>query len=111
MGRDRRGTARILVAATSACLAALSTVPRVRAADEAAGPGAPRVIHDPAYFRDQVLPLLERHCMGCHDAGDMQNKSRHRLERRTQVDGKPAWTEEGVRRNYEMLVRLLDARQ
>jgi len=37
------------------------------------------VVHDPQLFREEVLPLLERECIGCHDAGDPDNRSKHRL--------------------------------
>src|SRR5439155_5309560 len=47
-------------------------------------------------------------CLGCHDAADKANKTRHRLERRGK-DGK--WQDDVVQRNYEMYARLLDARQ
>src|SRR5262245_29082694 len=36
------------------------------------GPG--RVVHDPAYFRERVLPILDRQCVECHDAADAKNE-------------------------------------
>src|SRR5438552_2768380 len=68
--------------------------------------GAPkRVIHDVAYFKDRVLPLVQRHCVECHADGDKQNKSKNRLVPRGK-DG--TWTDEAVEANYKNLVRFLD---
>src|SRR5262245_52094271 len=44
-----------------------------------AGRASGRVIHDPAYFRDRVLPLLDRHCVECHEAADKKNETKNRL--------------------------------
>jgi len=56
------------------------------------------VVHDPQLFREEILPILERECIGCHDAGDPDNRSKHRLFPR-EVDG--TWDEEIVQANYE----------
>lgn len=71
------------------------------------GESAP-VIHDPAYFRDRVMPLLLRHCAGCHDDASPDNTTRHRLVRAA-PDGRT--DENVVRRNYESVRALLDARR
>lgn len=60
----------------------------------------PPVVHDPAYLRDRVLPVLLRQCIGCHDAEEPENKSRHRLVD-AGADGKVS--DDAARRNYEML--------
>src|SRR5688500_19484115 len=83
--------------------AALSSAPRAAADDPpgsmggAMGGTARRVVHDPAYFREHVLPLVERHCLECHaDAKD--NETKNRLAGRGK-DG--AWTDEAVEANYK----------
>jgi hypothetical protein len=63
------------------------------------------VVHDAAYFRDKVLPLVDRHCMECHLDADKENKSRNRLLPR----GKDKrFSDEAVEANYRNLVRFLD---
>lgn len=101
MGRGR-------TTALAAAMTALLLAPLLAADDAmdsmAAKPPA-RVVHDAAYFRDQVMPLLERHCVACHDAADPVNDTRNRLVAKGK-DG--AWTDDEVRANYENVVRLLD---
>ncbi len=70
-----------------------------------AGSAPRRVVHDPVYFRENVLPLLDRNCASCHDAADPENKSKNRLVARGK-DG--AWTDDAVRLNYENVVKFLD---
>lgn len=71
-----------------------------------AGPAPPRrVQHDPAYFRERVLPLVERHCLECHAQDAKDNDTKNRLARRG-ADGK--WTDEAVEANYRNLVAFLD---
>ncbi len=64
------------------------------------------VRHDPAFFRTDVLPLLERECIGCHDADDPDNITRHRL---TAPDDGTSWTPESVEANYKGITALLHA--
>lgn len=64
-----------------------------------------KVIRDPAYFRDQILPVLDLNCFGCHDAEDPANETRHRLVP-PGPDG--TWSPDDVQANYEMVVGLLD---
>lgn len=93
----------------SALLLAAAAASPLFAQDDMMGAGAakyPPVVHDPAYFRDRVLPVLAQQCLGCHDAKDPANESRHRLAA-PGPDGK--WTEEDVRANYEMVRGLASA--
>jgi len=62
------------------------------------------VRHDPAFFRTDVLPLLERECIGCHDAEDPDNTTTHRL---TAPDDGKTWTPAAVEANYKSIVALL----
>ena len=62
------------------------------------------VVHDPAFFRERVLPVLERHCIGCHDDEDPNNRTRHRL-RPPDPDG--SWSDAAVQSNYESVTALL----
>ena len=68
--------------------------------------GRTGVVHDPAYFAERVLPLLDRECSGCHDAGDPDNKTTYRLLPR---DTDAGWSPEAVQDSYEMIVALLAA--
>ncbi len=65
-----------------------------------------RVVHDPAFFRANVLPLLERNCIGCHDADDPDNRTRHRLVP-PGPDG--AFSDAAVQANYESITQLVHA--
>src|SRR5262245_62080442 len=65
------------------------------------------VVHDPAYFRDRVLPVLAQHCLGCHDTKDPANETRHRLVA-PGADGK--FDDAAVQKNYETIRSLMDAR-
>src|SRR5262245_47777492 len=67
------------------------------------GPG--RVVHDPAYFRERVLPILDRQCVECHDTADKKNETKNRLIPKGR-DG--VWTDDEVRANYENVVKFLD---
>jgi hypothetical protein len=103
------------IACAAAATAALALLAALAAADDSAAPnmgGVPAgadarrpVVHDPAYFRDKVLPLVGRHCIECHADDDAQNKSKNRLARRGK-DG--AWSDEAVERNYKDIVKFLD---
>jgi hypothetical protein len=64
------------------------------------------VVHDPAYFKKNVLPLVGRHCIECHADDDPENKTKNRLARRG-ADG--AWSDEAVEKNYKNLVAHLNA--
>jgi hypothetical protein len=64
------------------------------------------VVHDPQLFREEVLPLLERECIGCHDAEDPDNRSNHRLFP-PEPDG--TWDDEIVQANYEGVTELVYA--
>jgi hypothetical protein len=98
---------RVSTLAPAAAAAALAVHPVALADDAAMGPApAPRrVVHDVAYFRDKVQPLLQRHCVECHAAGDRENTSKNRLVPRG-ADG--AWTDEATEANYKNVVRFLD---
>ncbi len=108
---------RILLATSSAVTLAV-LIPTVLFAQDKMSPdpmspdpmngGAMRrdVVHDPQLFRDEVLPILERECIGCHDAGDPDNRSKHRLLP-PEVDG--TWDEAIVQANYENVTGLVHA--
>lgn len=68
------------------------------------GGAAGSVQHDPATFRDRVLPVLLRECIGCHDADAPENRTKHRL-----VDAGPgaALSEAQVRANYDTVRSFL----
>jgi hypothetical protein len=98
------------LAATAAALllvAALPVAPPVLGQDAMSGEG-PAVVHDPAYFRDRVLPVLAAQCLGCHAADNPDNQSRNRL-----VAPGPGgkFDDDAVRRNYENVRALMDARR
>src|SRR5690349_8863106 len=101
--RAHRGALLIAAAALFSSLAAGEDAPPMMGG---AAPERRPVVHDPAYFRDKVLPLLDRHCIACHDAGDKENKSKNRLEPRG-ANGK--WTDDAVEANYKNVVRFLNA--
>jgi hypothetical protein len=62
------------------------------------------VVHDPAFFREHVLPILERDCIGCHDAEDPDNRTRHRI---LPPDPDGTWDDEVVQANYESITQLV----
>jgi hypothetical protein len=98
-----------------AALAAAAFLAAAAAADDSppdsmggamAGPGGERrVVHDPVYFREKVLPIVGRICIECHDDADKENKSKNRLVKKG-PDG--TWTDDAVQRNYENLVKFLN---
>ena len=100
------GAAAALVTAAAA-VGSVVVAPAARGQDMMKGAPAP-VVHDPAYFRDQVLPLLARHCLGCHDAADPDNTSKHRLVRPA-ADGR--FDALAVQKNYEVVRGFLDAKE
>lgn len=65
----------------------------------------PPVVPDPGYLRDKVLPLLDRHCGGCHDASLSDNRTRNKLVA-PGADGR--FDADAVRRNYDNLKQFLD---
>jgi hypothetical protein len=71
----------------------------------AAAGGRGRVIHDPAYFREKVLPIVGRICVECHDAADKENKSKNRLVKKG-ADG--TWSDDAAQQNYANVVKFLD---
>jgi hypothetical protein len=103
-----RATSQTVLAACAAAAALASAL----AADGDDDPmmagrtGPARVVHDPAYFRERVLPILDRHCVECHDTADEKNETKNRLVPKGR-DG--AWTDDEVRANYENIVKFLDA--
>ncbi len=104
------GVSRFVGVRAAVLFAAVALTAAAHAADEPggtmAGPAARLpVVHDPAYFREKVLPLVDRHCMECHDAADKTNKSKNRLTRRA----KEGWTDEAVEANYKNVVQFLSA--
>ena len=98
---------RRLAAAAAALVLALTSAATVRGQDMMSG-DAPAVVHDPAYFRDRVLPVLAAKCLGCHADDVADNQSRNRLVP-PGADGK--FTDDAVRRNYENVRALMDARR
>jgi hypothetical protein len=93
-----------------AALAAAALAPAIAADDSgdammAGRTGPARVVHDAAYFKDRVLPILDRHCVECHDTADKKNETKNRLVPKGR-DG--AWTDDEVRANYENVVKFLD---
>lgn len=98
------GSRLLLAAAAAAALLSLA------AADDSMGPmagaaGRRPVVHDAAYFRDRVLPLVAKHCLECHADSDKENKSKNRLAKPAR-DGR--FSDEAVEANYKDLVRFLD---
>ena len=108
MGSDRtyRRVAALAAAVSGVALAVALGTATSAAQDGMVGSPA-RVVHDPAYFRAHVLPLLARQCAGCHEADDPENKSKHRLVPPTPSG---AFTDEAVEANYRMYSALVDAR-
>jgi hypothetical protein len=108
-GPQRAAVLAVAVATLAAAALVLAPVPSaaLRAQDMKGAGAAPAVVHDPVYFRDRVLPLFARHCLGCHESGDPENKTRHRLAA-PGADGR--FDDAAVQRNYETLRALLDAK-
>lgn len=108
--RTRKSVTRIAALIGSAWIGAgAPTAPRGALAQDMMGSGgAAPVVHDPAYFRTNVLPILTQQCLGCHEAGLPDNKTRHRLVPPA-ADGK--FSDDVVRRNYESVRLLVDAKE
>ncbi len=92
--------------------AALTVAVAAVALGQDAGKGDPmmggtrkKVVHDPRYFREHVLPLLEQHCVSCHERGDENNESNNQLI--AALAG--AWSDAAVEHNYKNVISLLDA--
>jgi len=105
---------RVFTAWTLAFVGASALAATLCAADDASPPmmgggmkdGARKpVVHDVAYFKDKVLPLIGRHCIECHADDDRENKSKNRLARREKSG---AWSDEAVEKNYKDIVSFLD---
>jgi hypothetical protein len=105
---------RVPLPTAAAALAAAALLAAAAAAEDApgdamggmmAGGEGRRVVHDPAYFKEKVLPILGRVCIECHDAADKENKSKNRLVKKG-ADG--TWSDDAVRANYENVVKFLD---
>ena len=98
---------RSLVVAALALLASSTARAQDTMQDDTMGGGMQQgVVHDPAFFRDRVLPLLERNCIGCHDAEDPNNRTRHRL---LPPDPDGTWDDGVVQANYASVTQLLHA--
>ncbi len=95
-----------LVLATAAALATPFALAQDTMSGDTMGGGmmGQGIAHDPAYFRERVLPLLERDCIGCHDADDPDNETRHKIL--AQDDG-DSWSAAAVETNYKSITRLL----
>lgn len=85
---------------------ALSVAVAAVAQEMGSGGEAETIQRDVAYFRDEVLPLLDQNCFGCHDAEDPDNETRNRLLPPSRGGG---WSEDDLKANYEMAVGLLHA--
>jgi hypothetical protein len=102
--RLTEGPGRVVLASGALLLAALALADDSTMSMGGAGGRTP-VVHDPAYFRDRVLPLVARHCLECHEDADKENKTRNRLAR-PERGGR--FADEAVEANYRNVVRLLD---
>ncbi|MCE9637220.1 MAG: PKD domain-containing protein [Planctomycetes bacterium] len=97
--------AAVCVVAVLSALAVAFT--RDAGAQDMMGAAAQPIVHDPAYFRDRVLPVLAQHCIACHEAGDPDNKSKNRIVA-PGADGK--FDAAAVQKNYETFRALMDAK-
>lgn len=96
-----RAPALALVVLLGAAVAA-----RGQDAMEDGGPmgAARRVQRDPGFFRDRVLPVLAKHCGGCHGSENPDNATQHRLE--LPAEG-ATFTDDQVERNFKGVDALL----
>ena len=101
----------LTLALTTGAIAALGLAASLATAQEAMEDamkgqmmGGARVMRDAVFFRDQIQPILLQHCAGCHEAGDPDNETRHRLF--TPEPGAKL-TDDQVEKNYQSVVALL----